>query len=79
MHVFMKTPKFVACKKCGNSVLPHTLCDNCGTYRGKESIDVMADLTKKEKKQKQKELAAQEAQNPEQSKNLSPEQLSKTS
>ena len=77
MHLFLKTPKFVACKKCGALVLPHTLCENCGTYRGREVVDVLAKLTKKEKKQKQKELKAQEAQNPEQSKELSPEELSK--
>jgi large subunit ribosomal protein L32 len=81
MHIFLKTPKLVACKKCGSSVLPHTLCDNCGTYRNRTLVDVLAKLTKKEKKQKQKELAAQEANppagGPQQSKNLNPEELSR--
>ena len=77
MHIFLKTPKFVACKKCGKEVLPHILCGNCGTYRGREVIDVLAKLTKKERKQKQKELAAQEAENPKESKELSAEELSK--
>ena len=76
--MFLKTPAFVACKKCGAMVLPHTLCENCGTYRGREVVDVMAKLTKKERKQKQKELAAQEATSPNEAKELNPEQMSKS-
>ena len=41
-------------------------------------IDVLAKLNKKERKRKQKELVAQEAENPPQSKSLSAEELSKT-
>jgi ribosomal protein L32 len=78
MHVFLKTPTLVSCKKCSKPVLAHTLCENCGTYREKEMIDVLAKLNKKEKKQKQKELAEQEGQEPAQSKNLTPEELSKS-
>ena len=77
MHIFLKAPKFAACKKCGKSVLPHTLCANCGTYRGREVIDVLANLDKKQRKQKKKELAAQERANPTSSKELSAEELSK--
>lgn len=50
----------MVCAKCGAPVLPHRLCSNCGTYGGREVIDVMAKLTKKEQKKKTKELAEQE-------------------
>jgi len=46
------------CAKCGRPVLPHRICDYCGFYNGKEVIDVMAKLTKKEKKRRAKEEAA---------------------
>jgi large subunit ribosomal protein L32 len=36
--------------------LPHTVCQNCGTYKGREMVDVMKKLTKKERKQKEKEI-----------------------
>ena len=78
MHLYIKKPNLVACPKCGKEVLPHKLCMNCGTYRGREMIDVLAKLNKKERKRKQKELVAQEAENPPQSKSLSAEELSKT-
>ena len=47
------------CPKCKQSVPAHTACANCGTYKGREVIDVMAKLDKKEKKAKAKELEAQ--------------------
>jgi len=86
MHLHLKKPNIVACKKCGKEVLAYTLCENCGTYRNREMIDVLAKLTKKERKQKQKEIAAQETEapasstgGPAESKDLSPEELSKSS
>jgi len=79
MHIFLKAPKFEACKKCAKPVLAHTLCQNCGTYRGREVIDVLAKLDKKQRKQKEKELARQEGATPIESKDLNPEQLSKSS
>jgi large subunit ribosomal protein L32 len=48
------------CPKCKSMIVPHNVCSNCGTYRGREEIDVLAKLTKKERKQKEKELAASE-------------------
>jgi len=52
--------RFVKCKKCGEEILPHTLCLNCGTYQGREVIDVLKKLTKKERKKKEKELKEEE-------------------
>lgn len=48
------------CSRCGNSILPHKACGNCGFYKGKEVINILAKLDKKEKKKKEKELAQQE-------------------
>jgi len=47
------------CTKCKNSVLPHKACSNCGFYKGREVINVLAKLDKKERKKKEKELASQ--------------------
>jgi len=57
MHIFLEAPRLTSCPKCGKLVLPHTVCLNCGYYRGIEVIDVLKKLTKKEKKKKEKEIA----------------------
>ena len=61
MHLFIKGSSLSLCKKCGKPVLPHTVCQNCGYYKGVEVIDVLKKLTKKERKKKEKEMAAKEA------------------
>jgi large subunit ribosomal protein L32 len=56
MHIALKVPKFSLCPKCKKPVLPHTVCSNCGYYKGKMVIDVFKKLSKKEKKLKEREL-----------------------
>ena len=60
-HHALKQISTVACAKCHAAVVPHRVCLNCGTYAGREVIDVLAKLTKKERKLKEKELKTQEA------------------
>ena len=57
MHIFINPAVLTSCQKCGKPVKPHTICKHCGHYKGKEFINVMAKLTKKEKKVKEKEIA----------------------
>jgi len=59
-HHALKKKHFSFCPKCGSPILPHRLCLNCGTYAGREVIDVLAKLTKKERKKKEKEMIVQE-------------------
>ena len=58
MHISAKAPFLVSCPKCGKPVLPHTVCPNCGYYKGAEVIDVLKKLTKKERKKREKEMKA---------------------
>lgn len=59
-HLALEKRVFLACQKCGQTVLPHHVCENCGFYRGREVVNVLAKLEKKEKKNKTKKLAEQE-------------------
>lgn len=56
-HDALKAMVFSACEKCGNTVLPHRICENCGTYRKREVVNVFIKLDKKEKKKREKEQA----------------------
>lgn len=58
MHIYLEKPTLSLCQKCGKEVLPYNICWNCGHYKGKEVIDVLQKLTKKEKKLKEKEIKA---------------------
>ena len=75
-HLALKSVTFLRCAKCGKALRSHMLCENCGTYRGREVIDVLAKLDKKERK---KHAAAEEARQEEQkaAQALNPEELSK--
>lgn len=77
MHIFLKAPALTKCPKCGKPVLSHSVCLNCGYYKGEEVIDVLKKLDKKEKKKREKEIAAKEKQGKTKAKPLSMEELSK--
>lgn len=62
MHIFAKTPSLTKCKKCGKFVLPHTICWNCGFYKGKEVVNVLKKLEKKERKKREKEIKTTETE-----------------
>jgi len=59
-HIFLTAASLAVCPKCKKPVLQHTVCKNCGSYNGHQAIDVMAKLTKKEKKAKEKEMSQKE-------------------
>ena len=49
-HLALKRKTLNKCSKCGQAVLPHTACAFCGSYKGKEVIDVEKKDIKKVKK-----------------------------
>ena len=59
-HHALKAKTLAKCSKCNQPVLPHRACLNCGYYHGKEVINVLAKLEKKERKIREKEIASQE-------------------
>jgi len=44
----------VACQRCKKPVPGHTACPYCGTYKGRDVIDVLSKLSKKEQKKRAK-------------------------
>ncbi len=39
-HDFLTAPTLVACKNCGASRVPHTVCASCGQYGGRQVLSV---------------------------------------
>lgn len=53
-HHALKAKSYILCEKCGNPKGKHIACGNCGLYKKKEAINVMAKAEKKAKKEKNK-------------------------
>jgi large subunit ribosomal protein L32 len=76
-HHKVRQTKPTQCGHCGFLVQPHVICTNCGYYAGRQVIDVLAKLDKKERKKKEKELHQHEEEAAPQGKTLNPEELSR--
>lgn len=78
-HHALKKQAFLNCKKCSEPVLAHQMCSACGYYNGRQVIDVMLKLDKKEKKKLAKMQAQTEKTQKQEDKikPLSMEELSK--
>ncbi len=55
-NIFLQKPTIATCSKCGKDFISHKVCFNCGTYKGRQVIDVFKKMSKKEKKEKEKEI-----------------------
>ncbi len=42
-HDSIGTPARSTCPQCGEPKLPHRVCSNCGTYRGREVVQIEED------------------------------------
>lgn len=38
-HMAKKQVVFVRCSNCSATCLPHTICDSCGQYKGKQFVE----------------------------------------
>ena len=56
MHQFLVEATLGACPKCNKPRKPHNVCPNCGFYKGKEVVNVLAKLEKKERKSREREI-----------------------
>lgn len=48
-HHALKKVTLSVCPKCAQAVLPHTACEFCGTYKGREVIKNKINKTKEAK------------------------------
>lgn len=75
-HHALKIRALATCTHCKVEIYPHTVCKNCGWYKGKQVIDVLAKLDKKQRKKKEKELHEHEVEAAAEGKELSAAELS---
>ncbi|MBI2052516.1 MAG: 50S ribosomal protein L32 [Candidatus Sungbacteria bacterium] len=46
-HLALKKKSLSSCAKCGVGILPHMVCYNCGSYKGRQVVDMAAKADKK--------------------------------
>jgi len=56
-HHKLENGSFVVCSHCKVSKPKHVVCYNCGTYRGRNVVDMVGVVAKKEAKRKEKQKA----------------------
>lgn len=56
-HHGLKSPRLSTCANCEAQHIRHTVCEECGTYRGRKVIDVEAIKQKKLERKMQKRRA----------------------
>ncbi len=56
-HLSLEKKQLARCQHCSSPVMAHQVCENCGYYKGRQVKDVLAKLTKRERKAKEQELA----------------------
>ncbi len=56
-HIKLRPAAVSFCEKCGVRKPPHILCEECGTYKGREVIDVLKKLTKNANKKREREAS----------------------
>jgi large subunit ribosomal protein L32 len=39
-HDALRAPTLTTCPECGSRTLAHTVCSECGTYKGKQVLEV---------------------------------------
>ncbi|MEK9174437.1 MAG: 50S ribosomal protein L32 [Patescibacteria group bacterium] len=49
-HLALKKRNLALCAKCGTPVLSHAMCYNCGSYKGRQIIEIKSQKTKVAKK-----------------------------
>ena len=54
-HHGVSETRLSACVKCGADHVRHQMCPKCGTYRGREVLDVKSVFEKKQAKRKAKQ------------------------
>ena len=51
-HDALKKIQLATCPKCKEKILTHTVCKNCGTYKGRKVLTVKSKITKTKKEEK---------------------------
>ncbi len=56
-HHALKAPRLSNCSDCGSYHLRHRMCETCGNYKGKQIVDVISKIEKKNERIKAKAKA----------------------
>ena len=49
-HHALTLPRLSKCIKCSTLHIRHRVCNTCGSYKGRDVVDVMKKITKREEK-----------------------------
>lgn len=50
-HDKMAAPALSTCRECGAPTRPHQVCPSCGTYRGRQVVEIAEEISESEAKE----------------------------
>ncbi|OHA48248.1 MAG: hypothetical protein A2682_00220 [Candidatus Terrybacteria bacterium RIFCSPHIGHO2_01_FULL_58_15] len=61
-HHALTASALVSCSHCRRFIAPHRMCPHCGYYGNRQVIDVLAKLSRRERKQHEREEKQRQAE-----------------
>lgn len=56
-HFALKQTVLNSCPKCGKPVMPHRACSKCGTYKGREVMEIKSKAKTLQQREKERKTA----------------------
>lgn len=55
-HHYLATPQLMTCPMCGEKKRTHYVCSNCGTYKGRQVLDMDRSIRRQQAAERESDM-----------------------